>query len=107
MFNPGETVCHQFTIPFVADELAKVIVSYKQDGYIVFEKSITSGFESKTRTETIVNVEFTQEESLLFNEYRRYTIQLNVLTKLGTRASSKEIKSENGAQYHKEVMSDG
>ena len=104
MFNPGETVCHRFTIPFISDELAKVIVSYKQDGDIVFEKPITSGFEDIDGTKTRITVCMSQEESLEFREMKDYRIQLNVLTKLGSRATSKEIKGHNGVQHLKEVI---
>ena len=105
MFNPGETIIHQFTIPFVAAEMTKVIVSYKQGDDIVFEKTVTSGFEaiddnSKTKFDVILS----QQESLMFHELTNYTVQVNVLTMYGTRASSKEIKGSNGAQYHKEVI---
>lgn len=106
MFNPGETVVHQFVIPFVAAEVSKVVVSYKQGDCIVFEKTITSGFEeADSNLKTKFNVMFTQEESLTFNELYDYYVQLNVITTYGTRATSKEIKGRNGAQYHKEVIS--
>ena len=106
MFNPGETVVHQFVIPFVAAEVSKVVVSYKQGDCIVFEKTITSGFEeADSNLKTKFNVMFTQEESLTFNELHDYYVQLNVITTYGTRATSKEIKGHNGAQYHKEVIS--
>ena len=105
MFNPGETVVHQFVIPFVAAEIAKVIVSYKQGDCIVFEKTITSGFEeADSRLKTKFNVTFTQNESLTFKDLYDYYIQINVLTTFGTRATSKEIKGRSGVQYHKEVI---
>ena len=106
MFNPGETIIHQFIVPFVADEIDKVIVSYKQEGSIVFEKTITSGFEeADDPLKSKFSIQFTQEESLIFKEMKFYFVQLNVLTVYGTRATSKEIKGTNGAQYHKEVIS--
>lgn len=104
MFNPGETVGHRFIIPFVAANIAEVIVSYKQGGDIVFEKSITSGFEEVTTTRTEFTITFSQEESLVFKDKIDYTIQLNVLTRMGSRATSREIPGKNGIQYYREVM---
>lgn len=106
MFNPGETVAHQFIIPFVATELAKVVISYKQDGDIMFEKTITSGFEEyQTKANTKFTITFSQEESLTFNPLKDVFAQINVLTVKGARASSKPIKIYTGPQYHKEVIS--
>lgn len=113
MFNPGETVSHQFIIPFVASELSKVIVSYKQDGDIVFEKTITSGFEpyykpdeshEEVAQRTMFTIAFSQEESLLFSPKKDFKAQINVFTTRGSRATSKEIEGKNGAQYHREVI---
>ena len=105
MFNPGETIVHEFVIPFSALELAKVIVSYKQEDDIVFEKTVTSGFEPIENTENSkFSVEFSQQESLLFRDLLNYTIQLNVLTSSGSRAASKEIKGCSGTQYHRGVI---
>ena len=108
MFSPGETVAHQFIIPFVANEISKVVVSYKQDDDIVLEKTITSGFkkhEVSAKTEFIVTL--SQQESLLFNEIKDLYIQLNVYTKEGARATSTPIRSANGYQFYKEVISNG
>lgn len=108
MFNPGETVCHQFIIPFVGDEISKVIVSYKQDGDIMFEKTITSGFEEIEPGKTKFLVLFSQAESLLFKDNFDFSVQVNVLIGLGgniSRLSSKELHGKNGIQYHREVIS--
>ena len=105
MFSPGETICHRFIIPFVANEISKVIITYKQNDHIVFIKTITSGFEeADSRLKTKFNVTFTQNESLTFKDLYDYYIQINVLTTFGTRATSKEIKGRSGVQYHKEVI---
>ena len=105
MFNPGETVLHRFIIPFIPNEISKVIVTYKQEDDVVFEKTITSGFEGlESNTKTQFTVDFSQDESLLFKDLYNYTAQVNVLTIHGTRASSKPIKGFNGSQYHREVI---
>lgn len=45
MFNPGETIAQQFTVPFVADQIDSVIVTYKQNNDVILIKKITSNFE--------------------------------------------------------------
>ena len=105
MFHPGETISHVFTIPFVAVEVSKVIVTYKQNDHIILTKSITSEMIDPVDPVTCkFTVAFNQEESLLFEEYKDFRIQLNVTTTTGSRATSKEIKSVNGPQHYKEVI---
>lgn len=104
MFHPGETVSHTFTIPFQASEVAKVIVTYKQNDRIVLAKTITSGITDSTDSASIVSLTLTQQESLLFEEKKGFTIQLNVFTNNGRRVTSNEIRGENGAQHYKEVI---
>lgn len=103
MFSPGETIAHQFIIPFVVGEITKVIVSYKQGDNIVLEKPITSGFEAVSG-KTKVTITFSQQESLLFKECSDVRIQLNVITTGGSRCTSKEIRETNGVQHLKEVI---
>lgn len=108
MFSPGETICHRFIIPFVANEISKVIITYKQNDHIVFIKTITSGFEEDQKPErTLITVAFSQEESLLFDPYADYRIQLNVYTYLGSRAASCEIKQFNTVQHYREPITTG
>ena len=115
MFNPGETIGNTFVIPFRKEDLQQVIVSYKQDGNVVLERTITSGFITHVNPDgtsdplkTDIRIVLTQEESLQFSEKHNYTIQLNVLTEghggSGSRHASCEIKGSNGVQHHKEVM---
>ena len=108
MFHPGETISHTFIIPFAVVELSKVIVTYKQSDHIVLTKTITSGFEQgETKAKSKVIVTFDQRETLLFEENKPYTIQLNVYTQEGARAASCEIKGSSGVQHYKEVITDG
>ena len=106
MFFPGETIIHKFVIPFEAIDISYVVVSYKQGDDIVFEKTITSGFEEEETNQTSFSFAFTQQESLRFSDNWAYTIQCNVYTKGGSRHTSNELKSSNGIQYLREVMSD-
>lgn len=109
MFNPGETVTHAFTIPFIAEDLTKVIVSYKQGDEIVLEKSITSGFEeADVPTKTKFYISLNQAESLLFRDWYKIKIQINVfIDKDGRtiRAASREMEAKSGVQYYREVIS--
>jgi hypothetical protein len=108
MFHPGETISHNFIIPFVADEIAKVIVSYKQSDHIIIEKEVTSGFKAESRVEASFSIAFTQQESLLFADKKDYTIQLNVLTNGSSRHASCEIKvKDGGIQHIREVITNG
>ena len=104
MFFPGETVTHRFVIPFNANDIDHVVLSYKQNDIIVFEKTITSGFESEGTNLTSFSFTFTQSEGLSFFDNASFTIQCNVFTVSGSRHASYEIKGNNGVQYLREVM---
>ena len=45
MFNPGETIAQQFVIPFSADKIGSIIITYKQNNDVILIKKITSNFE--------------------------------------------------------------
>ena len=107
MFFPGETITHRFVIPFAADEIDHVVLSYKQQETIIFEKTITSGFEKESNSICSFSFTFSQSEGLLFGDDVPFTIQCNVYTKVGTRHTSYEMNSSNGVQYLREVMNSG
>ena len=107
MFFPGETITHRFIIPFAADEIDHVVLSYKQNESIIFEKTINSGFENISAGTCSLSFVFTQNEGLLFEDNSPFTIQCNVYTKGGTRHTSYEMSSSNGIQYLREVMNSG
>ena len=107
MFIPGETIAHGFVIPFSSDVIDYVVVSYKHNDDIIFEKKISSDFEPRDDKSTYFLFTFTQKEGLLFPDDSQYTIQCNVYTKGGSRHTSRPIKSKTGTQYLKEVMSSG
>lgn len=106
MFFPGETIVHQFIIPFDIVDVAKVIVTYKQNDQIVMEKTITSGFTETEDNKTSFDYSFMQPESLAFQDNSNFTIQLNVYSKGGTRHASHEMKESSGVQYYREVIED-
>ena len=107
MFFPGETISHTFYIPFAKDEISYVILSYKQNGAIILEPKITSGFEKDIKNYTKFTYALTQNESLLFDDNSPFTIQVNVYTLNGTRHASHELSSKSGVQYLREVMTSG
>lgn len=51
MFHPGETVVHNFDIPFAKSSISLILVTYKQDGRIVLERTITSADDVFTEYE--------------------------------------------------------
>ena len=104
MFFPGETITHVFYIPFNMNEVSHVVLSYKQNGAIMFEKTVTSGFEADSSTTTKISYPLTQNESLLFEDNSPFTIQCNVYTINGTRHTSYEMSSESGIQYLRDVL---
>lgn len=104
MFFPGETITHVFIIPFSATEIDHIVLSYKQNGAIIFEKVITSGFEKDSDNSTRINCQFSQNESLLFEDDSPFTIQCNVHTLAGSRHTSYEMSSESGIQYLRDVL---
>lgn len=104
MFFPAETITHQFVIPFAANEIDKVIFSYKQQDAVMFEKIITTGFVAEEDHVTSVDFQLTQGEGLLFADGTDYTVQVNVFTKSGTRHTSHEMRSSTGVQYLREIV---
>ena len=106
MFCPGETVAHQFSIPFDKSEISKVVVTYKQKDHVVKIIEITSGFQDGEKSsETTFNVQLSQTDTLLFTECHPYSVQLNVLTTSGTRSASNEMEDKTGPQQYKRVIS--
>ena len=114
MFHPGETVMHTFVIPFNHNEINKVIITYKQNDYIILERELTSGFDEYADpetgqfdpTRTKITVELSQEESLMFRDKTEFYIQINVMTGHSRHASC-QIKGSTGIQQYKEVISNG
>lgn len=104
VFFPGETITHRFEIPFAANEIDKVIISYKQKEAIMFEKIVTDGFEVEDQNFTSIAYQLTQGEGLLFADNAPFTIQLNVYTHGGSRHTSYELRSESGIQYVRDVI---
>lgn len=107
MFNPGETIVQTFIIPFKKVDISKVIVTYRNKDHDVFHvKPITSDTirpneNDPNKSDVIAMLD--EEETLLFQEFSSYTIQLNVLTGV-SRFASHEIKGKTGPQHIQEVI---
>ena len=104
MFIPGETIAHQFYLPFVRSDISRVYVTYHQDDRIILKKYVTATQLVPEERRSYFNMDLTQEESLLFQNDKLYTIQLNVVFANGARAASTEIKGINGMQHIQEVV---
>jgi len=106
MFIPGETITHQFFIPFVRSDVNKVEVTYRQNGHIILRKSVAGGsLTNVTQTsQSSFNVTLSQQESLLFDDDKPFYVQLNVIFMNNTRCASVEIKGSNGMQHIREVV---
>ena len=107
MFIPGETVNHQFTVPFQPSNISKAVVTYKQNGNIVLVKNVTSSSirNGPVTGSAIIAVALTQEESLMFEDESEYCVQVNLRTTSGARAASKEMRDTTGPQHYKKVIS--
>ena len=141
MFHPGETLVHEFIIPFICDVVEKVLVTYKQNDRLILIKEITSFVpyipdeeeehdpieeapitnnaidqlfydeiveplpgETKDRTKIVCGL--SEEESLMFDDFDRVKVQINVYCYNGSRATSDEFPLSSGSQHYKAVIGD-
>ena len=103
MFYPGETDTHVFTIPYAANTIEKAVVSYKQAGKLILEKTCTSFTDTRGGCELVVDI--TQEDSLQFIDKAVASVQINLYFTNHTRQTSEPVKYVVGEQYHKKVIS--
>lgn len=106
MFIPGETIGYRFYIPFVAGDVARIFVSYKQDGKLLVRKTVSPGqiINVAGGGQSYFTLSLTQEESLMFQDDYSYSIQLNVVLTSGARCVSKEMNGSTGIQHIREVV---
>ena len=102
MFIPGETITHRFYVPFSTAE--HIYVTYKQNNKLILEKTVSGNSIVQEGINFYFDVEFSQEESLLFVNNNSYTVQLNVTLTGGKRCTSVELKGTNGVQHIREVV---
>lgn len=112
MFNPGDTITHQFRLPFncnvLQTEAENILVTYRQNGRIVLIKNaVPLPDHEQTDLEgdsTVVEVDLTQQESLSFDNKNDIRIQININYRDGGRISSHELTTHAGIQHYREVM---
>lgn len=102
-FYPGQTDYQVFTLPFAADDVTSVLVSYKQGGRVVLEKEASSK-EAIDEETCSVSLTFTQAESLKFIDGEDILVQLNVIGASGARVTSNPIVLSCGDQYHRQII---
>lgn len=108
MFIPGETISHQFHLPFLKTDIIKVIATYRQNGHIVFEpKTIYPNQISNEELGSQFVITLSQEESLLFEDDKYFYVQLNVMftsDEGNIRTTSMELRGKNELQHLREVV---
>ena len=106
MFIPGETISHKFVVPFMREDILKIIVSYRQDGHIILTKTVASYSVSaeESGVGSSFSITLSQQESLLFRDDMPFSVQLNVIFTNGARCASREIERSNGFQHIREVV---
>ena len=105
MFIPGETITHGFYIPFTSEEVDKIYVTYNQNKRNLITKEVSSSDIEDETDVSFFAVEFSQAESLLFENDTRFKVQLNVILTDGDRVTSKPIDGKNGVQLLRKVVS--
>ena len=112
MFYPGEIVVQTFTVPFYINDIQSAVVSYKQNGNIILEKEATSeaimeesddpNEEPFETGESLLTVELSEKDTLLFKDNTEFTMQVNIFS-LGARQTSNPIKDRCGEQYLRDL----
>jgi hypothetical protein len=103
VFIPGETVSFRFILPFVDEEIVKVITTFKQNDHIVCEIPVESSYIGDGQ----FVITLSQEQSLLFKDDTDFYIQLNAILNVdgsSIRCASTEIKCSNYRQHIREVV---
>ena len=102
---PGETDSHTFTLPFMASDVARAVVTYRQNGIVRMEKTVDA-FEAdpKDPGKCMAVVQLTQDDTLALIDGVMVKIQVNVLLNDGQRRSSHPISYSIGDQYHRAVI---
>lgn len=104
MFIPGETISFQYYIPFVRNDVEKLVVSFKQRDRVILQKIVYPGQIEGEGSNSKVVITLSQEESLLFENNNKFKMQLNVYFIGGARCTSMELVDETGQQHIREVV---
>ena len=105
MLYPGETDDEVWIMPFAADEIAKVILSYDQNGKTAFEIEATE-FTPIDEESCKFDVFIDQDTSLKLKDNLDIQIQCNVLfiDENKHRRTTEPIIIRAGKQQHREAM---
>ena len=96
----GTTPTHIFGIPFEAELIDKIRVSYAQGSAIVLEKT-----EADCTIESgVIRCKLTQEETLGFDHNAAVDIQVKVLTVSGDVLASDPVRVSVGKILNEEVL---
>lgn len=94
------TPTHTFELPFAANQLAKIRISYAQNDAVVFEKT-----EADCVVEgNSIKVTLTQEETLQFDSTYNVQIQIRALTADGKALASQIEKVRIKDVLNEEVL---
>lgn len=106
MFIPGETIAHQFYIPYTRGDVKQISVSYRQDGQVFLVKNVYPPqiTDESSGTGSSFVVTLSQQESLLFKDDFSFKVQLNVIFVSDARAACPEMDGRNGMQHIREVV---
>ena len=96
----GSTPTNEFTMPFPAEAIEKVIISYEQNDTVVLEKHT----EDITISDYLLAVKLTQEETLKFEEDKLVAIQIKVKTTDGEVIPSEKIYDHIADVINKELI---
>lgn len=106
IFYPGSTPEHTFTLPFSAENCLIAHVSYRQGNKTILTKS-ADVFAETGRNSCAITVEFSQAESLRFDDFKDISAQINLITVDQKRHPSVPILINAGVQYERKVIADG
>ena len=101
---PGETASQNWRLPYPAQFIARVVVTYNQAGEQVLLREFDAAEGGETEGAT-VTVDLTQTESLSLRDLVPVEVQINALLVSGARAASKIVLLPVGQQTYREEMS--
>ena len=96
----GSTARHEFTFPYDRDNVVALVITYKQGGNILLEKTLDDCFIEAG----LLSTNLTQEESLLFKANSYVSIQIKVKLADGSVDKSDEIRVVTDNALNKEVI---
>ena len=100
MIGKGCTCINTFSIPYAEDDIKMIVITYWQNGEIVFEKKLNDcSFSNNT-----ITVYLSQEDTLKFDSSKVIKIQLKVKLGDDSVVKSKIIKTVTDIVLNEEVI---